>query len=165
MGGYLWGIGLALLAAVGVIVMANAVGDGGSDLRGFWRDLRNGLRRRRDEDAVADDEVAEPVDVPFEQLFAEASQPDDGYLQLDELAEMLERTGERAGRLLPGQAREHRPAAVPRPRAGSRHPRVPGAARTAARRSGHVPATTAAGGPPASPASPSQPQPPQPRDG
>jgi hypothetical protein len=141
MGGYLWGIGLALLAAVGVIVMANAVGDGGTDLRSFWRDLRNGLRRRDDAEAQPDEDDAEPVDVPFEQLFAEASQPDDGYLQLDELAEMLERTGD----------------ALPRPRLPVRRPHVrsphvPGAARAAARRSGHVPTTTV-------------PRPPQPRDG
>lgn len=107
MGGYLVVIGLALVAAIGVIVLANAAGDGGTDLRTFWADLRSGLRRRgRDDDEqspVVDE--AEPVDVPFDQLFAEASQPDDGYLQLDELAEMLERTGERAARL-----REHLPS-------------------------------------------------------
>ncbi|HYQ75079.1 hypothetical protein [Cellulomonas sp.] len=113
MGGYLLVIGLALVAAIGVIVLANAAGDGGTDVRTFWADLRSGLRRRRrgaaDEEAPVVDE-AEPVDVPFDQLFAEASQPDDGYLQLDELAEMLERTGERAVRL-----REH----LPYPRAGA----------------------------------------------
>src|SRR6478736_3443529 len=111
MGGYLVVIGLALVAAIGVIVLANAAGDGGTDLRTFWADLRSGLRRRRggDEEAPVAD-AAEPVDVPFDQIFAEASQPDDGYLQLDELAEMLERTGERAVRL-----REH----LPYPRAGA----------------------------------------------
>ncbi|WP_431836725.1 hypothetical protein [Cellulomonas sp. Y8] len=153
MGGYLVVIGLALVAAIGVIVLANAAGDGGTDLRTFWDDLRSGLRRRRsgDQEAPVVDE-AEPVDVPFDQLFAEASQPDDGYLQLDELAEMLERTGERAVRL-----REH----LPYPRAGvgepaerlvvqdgvpapavadpDRAPAPPAHARRAPRRSGHVP--------------------------
>lgn len=153
MGGYLVVIGLALVAAIGVIVLANAAGDGGTDLRTFWSDLRSGLRRRRggDDEAPVVDE-GEPVDVPFDQLFAEASQPDDGYLQLDELAEMLERTGERAVRL-----REH----LPYPRAGSGHPaervvvqdRVPAPAPPAAaahaphaprvpRRGGHVPVRT-----------------------
>lgn len=158
MGGFLVVIGLALVAAIGVIVLANAAGDGGTDLRTFWADLRSGLRRRGgDEEAPVVDE-AEPVDVPFDQLFAEASQPDDGYLQLDELAEMLERTGERAVRL-----REH----LPYPRAGAGEPaervvvqdRVPAPGAPAAagrpasapvraprvpRRSGHVPARTGA---------------------
>ncbi|MCG7286125.1 hypothetical protein MHY85_09085 [Cellulomonas sp. ACRRI] len=158
MGGYLVVIGLALVAAIGVIVLANAAGDGGTDLRTFWSDLRSGLRRRRrgDDEAPVVDE-GEPVDVPFDQLFAEASQPDDGYLQLDELAEMLERTGERAARLrehLPyPRAAAGEPAArvvvqdrVPAPAPGAvapdavhapRAPRVP-------RRSGHVPVRTVA---------------------
>lgn len=170
MGAYAWGIGLALLAAVGVIVAANAAEGGRTGLRTFWQDLRGGLRRDRDAEP-ADAAEAEPVDVPFEQLFAEASQPDDGYLQLDELAEMLERTGERAGRLLPGRSgsREHghdqgaptapadRPA-VPRPH--DRHPRLPRPVHVpaAARRSGHTPARVAADErPPAVP--------PRPRDG
>ncbi|NHT19157.1 hypothetical protein [Cellulomonas sp. IC4_254] len=160
MGGYLVVIGLALVAAIGVIVLANAAGDGGTDLRTFWADLRSGLRRRgRDGDEQSSVvEEAEPVDVPFDQLFAEASQPDDGYLQLDELAEMLERTGERAARL-----REHLPAG--RAAAGEPADRVvvqdrvpaPGTAAPAApehapvpeahpgrgpRRSGHLPVRT-----------------------
>lgn len=166
MGGYLVVIGLALVAAIGVIVLANAAGDGGTDLRTFWSDLRSGLRRRRggDDEAPVVDE-GEPVDVPFDQLFAEASQPDDGYLQLDELAEMLERTGERAVRL-----REH----LPYPRAVAGHPAervvvqdrvpapTPGAVAPAAahvphgprvpRRGGHVPVRTV--GAAASPARP-----------
>lgn len=124
MGGFLVVIGLALVAALGVIVLANAAGDGGGDLRTFWADLRSGLRRRRDADErVLDEAEPEPVDVAFEELFAAASQPDDGYLQLDELAEMLERTGERAARL-----REHLPHAV-----------APAAGHRPVRRSGHVP--------------------------
>lgn len=150
MGAYLWGVGLAVLAAVGVIVAANAAGDGGTSPRAFWTDLRAGLRRVRDRSARDEADEAEPVDVPFEQLFAEASQPDDGYLQLDELAEVIERTGERAGRLLPGRTgeREHRPhdarpLAQPHggaPRAAA--PRAPRPHTGAARRSGHAPAGT-----------------------
>jgi len=161
MGGYLVVIGLALVAAIGVIVLANAAGDGGTDLRTFWSDLRSGLRRRRDDDRAPVVDEGEPVDVPFDQLFAEASQPDDGYLQLDELAEMLERTGERAVRL-----REH----LPYPRAGAGEPaervvvqdRVPAPAPGAVapahgphaprvprvpRRSGHVPVRTVTAAP------------------
>lgn len=105
MGGYLWAVGLALLVAVGVLVMASASSDNGTDLRTFFGDLRSGLRRRprgEREDAAEQTAAdnAEPVDVPFAQLFAEEAQPDDGYLQLDELADLIERTGERAGRLL-----------------------------------------------------------------
>lgn len=167
MSAYAWGIGLALLAAVGVIVAANAAEGGREGLRTFWQDLRGGLRRDKDAEPVDRDD-AEPVDVPFEQMFAEVSQPDDGYLQLDELADMLERTGERAGRLLPGRSgtREHghdpdRPTdrpAVPRPH--DRHPRLPRPVHVpaAARRSGHTPARVAADErPPAVP--------PRPRDG
>lgn len=110
MGGYLWGIGLALLAAVGVIWVANG-SSGNTDLHTFWRDLRSGLRPGRRRTDVPDD--AEAVDVPLGQLFAEASEPDDGYLQLDELADMIERTGERAGKLLPGRAGGHPAAPAP----------------------------------------------------
>jgi hypothetical protein len=161
--GYLWGIGLALLAAVGVIVAANATGDGRTSAREFWADLRSGLRRRgaRDDAAGAEGD-AEPVDVPFAQMFAESSEPDDGYLQLDELAEMIERTGERAGRILPGRGEHgHRtahpeqaehPAAAPvagepahdTPHAP--HPRTtPRAHPAPVRRSGHEPAARRTG--------------------
>jgi hypothetical protein len=128
MGAYLWGVGLAVLAAVGVIAAAGVASDGGTSPRAFWADLRAGLRRVKDRSARDEVDEAEPVDVPFEQLFAEASQPDDGYLQLDELAEVIERTGERAGRLLP----------APQPHTG--RPRAPRPHPVAARRSGHVPA-------------------------
>jgi hypothetical protein len=83
-----------------VIVLANAAGDGGTDVRTFWADLKRGLRRREPAGADAQDlEEPEPVDVSFDRFFAEAPQAGDGYLQLDDLADMLERTGERAGRL------------------------------------------------------------------
>ena len=160
MGGYIWVVGLALLAAIGVIAVANAAGGGSTDVRGFWRDFRSGLRRRRDEDAGDLDE-AEPVDVPFDQLFAEVSQPDDGYLQLDELAGVLERTGERASRLrghLP-QSRTGSSTAARRP---ATPPAVPGSAGapgsagpTGPRRSGHVPVGRVAA-PAAPPAVPPQ---------
>jgi hypothetical protein len=141
MGAYLWGVGLAVLAAVGVIAAAGVASDGGTSPRAFWADLRAGLRRVKDRSARDEVDEAEPVDVPFEQLFAEASQPDDGYLQLDELAEVIERTGERAGRLLPGRAGEREPhphGAAPQPHTG--RARAPRPHPVAARRSGHVPA-------------------------
>lgn len=110
MGGIVWGTGLALVVAVGVIVAASAWGDESGALRSFGRDLRAGLHRRRrgraeeglpavrtDQAGPADDT---PVDVPFAEIFAADAEPEDGYLHLDELAEMVERTGERAGRLL-----------------------------------------------------------------
>jgi hypothetical protein len=125
MGGYIWGVGLALLAAIGVFAVANTA-SGGTGLRGFWNDFRSGLHRRRDDDAPLDD-APEPVDVPFDQMFAEVSQPDDGYLQLDELAGVLERTGERASRM-----REH----LPQSRAASGPRSAP------VRRGGHAPAGT-----------------------
>lgn len=126
MGGYIWGVGLALLAAIGVIAVANRA-SGGAGVRGFWSDFRNGLRRRRDDEDAPLDDAREPVDVPFDQMFAEMSQPDDGYLQLDELAGVLERTGERASRM-----RER----IPQSRAAS------GERPAAVRRSGHVPVGT-----------------------
>jgi hypothetical protein len=146
MAGYLGVVGLALLAAIAVIAVANAARGGSMDLRGFWRDFRSGLRRRGAEDEPAGADVPEPVDVPFDQLFAEVSQPDDGYLQLDELAGVLERTGERASRL-----RGH----LPQSRTGTApgHP---------ARRSGHVPVGRVRA--PAAPAAPPA-VPPQRSDG
>lgn len=180
--GYLWGIGLALLAAVGVIVAANATGDGRTSVREFWADLRAGLRRRgKDVDGALVD--AEPVDVPFAQIFAESSEPDDGYLQLDELAEMLERTGERAGRILPGRGEhEHRPARAERTERADRpttapaadeapraaHPRTPRSHPVAARRSGHEPVAhrgTVTTHAPAAPVALPPAVPPQRRDG
>lgn len=95
MSAYVWGIGVALAAAVCVLLAANAWGDERVDLRTFWRDLRSGLRRDEPGDEQPDEQ---PVDVHLEELFARGT--DDGYLQLDELAELIERTGERAGRLL-----------------------------------------------------------------
>ncbi|GIG38131.1 hypothetical protein [Cellulomonas pakistanensis] len=143
MGGFLVVIGLALVAAIGVIVLANAASGGGTDVRTFWADLKRGLRRRDGDEAdLADVEEPEPVDVPFDRFFAEAPQAGDGYLQLDELADMLERTGERAGRL-----RERLPSS----RGGGETPARPDAAPArvvvqdrvpapaAARRSGHLP--------------------------
>ncbi len=129
MTGVLWGIGLALLAAAGVIAAASAWGDESGALRTFWTDLRTVLRRRRAGETVPGASAAAepaPVDVPFAEMFAAESEPDDGYLQLDELGDLLDRTldrtGERAGRLL------HAPHHAPR-----------GAARTSSA-SGTVPA-------------------------
>lgn len=165
MGGFLVVIGLALVAAIGVIVLANAASGGRTDVRTFWADLRSGLRRGRERDAgeAGDVEEAEPVDVPFDRFFAEAPQADDGYLQLDELADMLERTGERAGRL-----RERLPSArggvgeEPRRTDASDAPgrvvvqdRLPARAPAVPRRSGHLPVRrvggTGAGGAVAAP--------------
>jgi hypothetical protein len=125
MGAYLWGVGLAVLAAVGVIAAAGVASDGGTSPRAFWADLRAGLRRVKDRSARDEVDEAEPVDVPFEQLFAEASQPDDGYLQLDELAEVIERTGERAGRRSRTPAGRARRGRTPSPRGapGTSRPR------------------------------------------
>jgi hypothetical protein len=151
-------IALAVLAAIGVILLANASG-GGTDLRTFWQDLRNGLRREP-EDAPAEAEP-DPVDVPFDRFFAEAPQAGDGYLQLDELAEALERTGERAVRL-----RAHLPqartggstalAAPPAPTPGDREAAEPADPARPPRRGGHRPAVVVVGPPPL---------PPQRRDG
>lgn len=140
MGGYIWVVGLALLAAIGVIAVAHVASGGGTDLRGTWRDFRadfrGGLRRRREPADASLDDAPEPVDVPFDRLFAEFSQPDDGYLQLDELAGVLERTGERASRL-----RDHLPQSRTAPVRSATPPAGSAGPRTRpVRRSGHAPA-------------------------
>lgn len=130
--GFVVVIGVAVLAALGVLAVAGR-GGGQPDVRTFLTDFRNGVRRR-DDAAPAPDVDPDPVDVPFAQFFAEAPQVDDrgGYLRLDELAGVIERTGERAGRI-----REH----LPHPRTGSTGADAPHDP-TPARRTGHVPVAT-----------------------
>jgi hypothetical protein len=106
-GALLWGIGIALLAAAGVIGAASAWGDDAGALRTFWRDLRSGLHRRRSGQQPLHEDSAEPVDVTFAEIFAQDAEPEDGYLHLDDLADLLDRTGERAGRLLHASHRTH----------------------------------------------------------
>lgn len=146
MGGFFVVIALAVAAAVGVIVLANRA-SGGTDVRTFWADLRAGLGRRRGTEGAPLEDEPEPVDVSFDRFFAEAPQADDGYLQLDDLAEALERTGERAAHL-----RERLPHARggqdAEPEAPVRSDAVPAAAAPRpARRSGHTPGVVVVGPP------------------
>jgi hypothetical protein len=83
-----------------VIGAASAWGDDAGALRTFWRDLRTGLHRRRSGQQPLPEDDPQPVDVSFAEIFARDAEPGDDYLQLDELADLLDRTGERAGRLL-----------------------------------------------------------------
>lgn len=95
MGAYVVGIVMALLAAAAVIVLAVRGSDEGTTWRTFREDFKAGwhnLRGHHEPDP-------EPVDVRFDELFESESEPGDDYLHLDEFAEMIERTGDRAGQL------------------------------------------------------------------
>jgi hypothetical protein len=94
MGVLVAGIGLALVAAVAVIVLASRGSDEGTSWRTFVDDFKAGWRDRKRREPES-----EPVDVPFDELFATESRPGDDYLHLDEFAEIIERTGDRAGQL------------------------------------------------------------------
>jgi hypothetical protein len=103
MASYLVWITVALIAAGVVVVVANAASHTpGRDADAtFWRDLRAGLAARRGPGArgtqARDRAEAEPVDVPLDE-FLRATQTDDGYVQLDELAHALSKAKDSAVR-------------------------------------------------------------------
>lgn len=94
MGVLVVGIGVALVAAVAVIVLASRGSEDGTSWHTFVDDFKAGWRDRKRREPES-----EPVDVPFDELFAAESRPGDDYLHLDEFAEIIERTGDRAGQL------------------------------------------------------------------
>jgi hypothetical protein len=94
MGAYVVGVLLALAAAAAVMVVASRGSDERTGWRTFLADFRAGWRDRKN-----DEPEPEPVDVRFDELFATESRPGDDYLHLDEFAEMIERTGDRAERI------------------------------------------------------------------
>lgn len=94
MGAYVVGVLLALVAAVAVIVVASRGSDEGTSWRTFVADFKAGWRDRKNKVPEP-----EPVDVPFDELFDAEARPGDDYLQLDEFAELIERTGDRAGQI------------------------------------------------------------------
>ncbi len=88
MAAYLIALGVALVSAAVVVVVANVLGDDRGQSRTFLRDLRSGLRRGRGGDRVPD---AEPVDVDLVDLLEPRPASDDGYLQADELIDLWTR--------------------------------------------------------------------------
>ncbi|MEV7972987.1 hypothetical protein [Cellulomonas sp. NPDC089187] len=95
MGAYVVGIVLALLAAGAVIVLAVRGSDERTTWRTFLADFQAGWRGLRGKQ----EPEPEPVDVRFDELFEAEAEPGDDYLHLDEFAELIERTGDRAGQL------------------------------------------------------------------
>jgi|GEM_PF-2329164 len=94
MGAYVVGVVVALAAAGFVIVLANRGSDERTSWRTFVADFKAGWRGRKDREPEP-----EPVDVPLEELFAAEAEPGDPYVHLDEFADLIERTGDRAGQL------------------------------------------------------------------
>lgn len=91
MAAYLIALGVALVSAVVVLVVANVLGDDRGQGRTFLRDLRSGLRRGR---AAERSPEAKPVDVDLVDLLEPRPAADDGYLQADELIDLLARARE-----------------------------------------------------------------------
>jgi hypothetical protein len=96
MGALLITLGIALIAAAVVVVVANALGDDRGQVRSFLHDLRSGLRRTGADRAVD----ATPVDVPLTDLLEPRPAADDGYLHADELLDLVNR----ARQSLPGRS-------------------------------------------------------------
>ncbi len=105
MAAYLIALGVALVAAVAVVIAANAVSDDRGQLRTFLSDLRAGLSRRG-EHREAD---AEPVDVDLTDMLEPRPAADDGYLQADELIDLVAR----ARQSLPGRTTHHDTSGTP----------------------------------------------------
>jgi hypothetical protein len=93
---------VALSAAALVLVLAGGGNDSvrGGGPRAAWRDMRAGLAMWRTRGTVSAAAAAdpEPVDATMAEFFAAAEVDDDGYLQLEELTDTLNRARELASR-------------------------------------------------------------------
>lgn len=91
---------VALAAAAVVVVVAGATtverGEGST----FLADLRAGLRARRHPDAeqaaAAQAAEVEPLDVPLDEFLRATAVEHDGYLQVDEVRDVLVKARDRA---------------------------------------------------------------------
>lgn len=98
------GIVLALLVAAAVLVMAvrSAAREGErpvGDLVDAWHERRSGAAQ----DERADEAEVEPVDVSLAEFLRANVEPGDAYLQVDDLADRLQRATEATRRVMPGQ--------------------------------------------------------------
>ena len=97
------GILVALAVAGFVLLLASVAGGPRNVDESPWEAFRRGwaARRHPDEEQLAAAAI-EPVDVSLgEFLSATVEHGDDGYLQVDELADTLQRARERATRAVP----------------------------------------------------------------
>lgn len=94
---------LALLAAASVVLLASTAAAPGGD-GSAWESFRRGWRSRRHPDAdqldAARAAAVEPVDLSLAQFLRETAEVGDAYLNVDELAEDLQRARDRAVRPL-----------------------------------------------------------------
>lgn len=98
------GIVFALLVAAAVLVMAvrSAARDGErpvGELVDAWHDRRSGASEGQRAQAAE----VEPVDVSLAEFLRANVEPGDAYLQVDDLADRLQRATEATRRVMPGQ--------------------------------------------------------------
>jgi hypothetical protein len=93
---------VALVAAAAVVLVASATNGEGRRGSGFLADLRAGVAARRHPDAedlaAARAAEIEPVDVPLDEFLQATAVDDDGYLQVDEVRDVLTKARDRAVR-------------------------------------------------------------------
>ncbi|MGV8976564.1 MAG: hypothetical protein ACOH17_00820 [Cellulomonas sp.] len=93
---------VALVAAAAVAAVASATSGGGRQGAGFFADLRAGISARRHPDAedaaAARAAAVEPVDVRLDEFLRATAVQDDGYLQVDEVRDVLTKARDRAVR-------------------------------------------------------------------
>jgi len=97
---------VALVAAAAVVLVASAASGGGRRGAGFVADLRAGVAARRHPDAESDAAAhaaeIEPVDVRLDEFLRATAVDDDGYLQVDEMRDVLTKARDRAVRSVQG---------------------------------------------------------------
>jgi hypothetical protein len=93
---------VALLAAAAVAMVASAANGDGRRGAGFLTDLRAGVAARRhpgaEDAAAARAAEIEPVDVRLDEFLRATAVDDDGYLQVDEVRDVLTKARDRAVR-------------------------------------------------------------------